>query len=240
MSYPPLKTFAYTDYSVRVVEIDDQPWFVLKDVCEILGIQQTTRVAERLDEDEVSQIHITDSLGRKQESLIISESGLYAAILRSDKPEAEPFRKWVTAEVLPSIRKYGYYDHSAKPLEPKKAQGKPRVGRLVYSSRRCKVCMSVHSHTIDQMLTGDLVKQDGIIYAYAEIIEWAAQNGLRVSKAGLSRHRREHLIPQANNTLALPQSQTSGFEVALRQMVQEAVRDVLKEAVRKEIRFVDT
>ena len=59
--------------------------------------------------DEVCQTPLTDSLGRQQETTIISESGLYDVILRSDKPEAKPFRKWVTAEVLPSIRKHGAY-----------------------------------------------------------------------------------------------------------------------------------
>ena len=79
----------------------------MKDVCDVLGLTTPARVAERLDGDEVSQTHLTDSLGRTQPTTIINESGLYNVILRSDKPEAKPFRKWVTAEVLPSIRKHG-------------------------------------------------------------------------------------------------------------------------------------
>lgn len=82
---------------------------MLKDVCEVLGIGQAIRVAERLEEDEVSQTHLTDALGRRQATYIINESGLYNVILRSDKPEAKPFRKWVTSEVLPSIRRHGAY-----------------------------------------------------------------------------------------------------------------------------------
>lgn len=109
-----LQTFTYNKSPVRTVEIDNEPWFVLKDVCDILGLATPARVAERLDEDEVSSTHLTDSIGRKQEMTVISESGLYHVILRSDKPEAKPFRKWVTAEVLPSIRKTGSYN-SAKP-----------------------------------------------------------------------------------------------------------------------------
>ena len=109
-----LQIFTYNNSQVRTVEIKAEPWFVLKDVCEILGLGTPARVAERLDEDEVSSTHLTDSIGRKQEMTVISESGLYNVVLRSDKPEAKPFRKWVTAEVLPSIRKTGSYN-SVKP-----------------------------------------------------------------------------------------------------------------------------
>ena len=104
-----LQIFNYQDHEVRTVQRDGEPWFVLKDVCQVLGLGTPSRVAERLDGDEVSQTHITDTLGRQQETTIINESGLYNVILRSDKPEAKPFRKWVTAEVLPSIRRHGIY-----------------------------------------------------------------------------------------------------------------------------------
>lgn len=113
-----LKVFNYQDNEVRTVEINGEPWFVLKDVCAVLGLSTPARVAERLDSDEVSQTHLTDSLGREQETTIVSESGLYNVILRSDKPEAKPFRKWVTSEVLPSIRKTGGYGQKAlSPVE---------------------------------------------------------------------------------------------------------------------------
>lgn len=104
-----MQVFNYKSSQVRTVEINSEPWFVLKDVCAILGIANHKMTAQRLDMDEVSQTYLTDSLGRKQETSIINESGLYNVILRSDKPEAKPFRKWVTSEVLPSIRKTGSY-----------------------------------------------------------------------------------------------------------------------------------
>lgn len=104
-----LQVFTYNGNEVRTVQKDGEPWWVLKDVCEVLGIGQAIRVAERLEEDEVSQTHLTDALGRRQATYIINESGLYNVILRSDKPEAKPFRKWVTSEVLPAIRKTGGY-----------------------------------------------------------------------------------------------------------------------------------
>lgn len=111
-----LQIFTYQQNAVRTVERDGEPWFVLKDVCDVLNLTTPARVAERLDKDEVSQTHLTDSIGRQQDTTIINESGLYNVILRSDKPEAKPFRKWVTSEVIPAIRKHGSY--SQKPLTP--------------------------------------------------------------------------------------------------------------------------
>lgn len=104
-----MQTFTYNSNEVRTVEMNGEPWFVLKDVCEVLGISHITDTAKRMDEDEVGQTEVTDSMGRKQSTYVINESGLYNVILRSDKPEAKPFRKWVTSEVLPSIRKHGAY-----------------------------------------------------------------------------------------------------------------------------------
>lgn len=113
-----LQIFNYESNEVRTVMINGDPWFVLKDVCAVLGIVDHKVVVRRLDKDEVCQIPLTDSLGRKQETTIINESGLYTVILRSDKPEAKPFRKWVTGTVLPTIRKTGAYRSNALP-DPK-------------------------------------------------------------------------------------------------------------------------
>lgn len=109
---------------VRTMNVSGEPWFVLKDVCDVLGLSTPARVAERLDSDEVSRAHLIDSVGRSQEMTIISESGLYNVILRSDKPEAKPFRKWVTAVVLPSIRKNGGYIAGQEELSPQELMAK--------------------------------------------------------------------------------------------------------------------
>lgn len=112
-----MRIFNYHGNTVRTVERDGEPWFVLKDVCAVLGIGNSRMVFDRLDDDEkgVSQI---DTLGGLQNMSIINESGLYNVILRSDKPEAKPFRKWVTSEVLPTIRKTGGYGQKAlSPVE---------------------------------------------------------------------------------------------------------------------------
>lgn len=103
-----LQIFRYQNNEVRTIERDGEPWFVLKDVCEVLGLTDTNRTAERLDPDELTRTKLVSG-GQGREMYIINESGLYNVILRSDKPEAKPFRKWVTSEVLPSIRKHGAY-----------------------------------------------------------------------------------------------------------------------------------
>lgn len=96
--------------AVRILEIEDTPWFVAKDVLTVLEIDQPTNQAvAKLDDDEVTQAYLTDALGRSQKTYLVSESGLYALILRSDKPAARKFRKWITAEVLPALRRDGFY-----------------------------------------------------------------------------------------------------------------------------------
>ena len=101
-------------------------------MCEVLGIVDHKVTARRLDVDEVCQTPLTDSMGRQQATTIISESGLYNVILRSDKPEAKPFRRWVTHEVLPAIRKTGAY--SVSPYKPK-ASSVGEVIKLVEVTR---------------------------------------------------------------------------------------------------------
>ena len=119
-----LQVFQYHDRELRTLQMDGEPWFVLKDVCQVLNLGSPHKVAERLDEDERNQIPVTDSLGRLQDTTIINESGLYAVILRSDKPEAKPFRKWVTSQVLPSIRKHGGYIAGQEGLPPDQLMAK--------------------------------------------------------------------------------------------------------------------
>lgn len=91
---------------IRTVTIDNEPMFCLMDICKALGMKNSTMVASRLEDDEVTKLDLGSKSG---ETNFVTESGLYAVILRSDKPSAKKFRKWVTSEVLPSIRKTGSY-----------------------------------------------------------------------------------------------------------------------------------
>lgn len=100
---------------IRVVEKDGQPWFVAKDVCDILEIQNTTDATKRLDADEVTRFNLGGLTG---ETNLVNEYGLYSLILGSRKPEAKKFKRWVTHEVLPSIRKNGGYIANQESLTP--------------------------------------------------------------------------------------------------------------------------
>lgn len=104
-----LKIFEKEEFGkVRVVGHDGDPWFVAKDVCECLELGNPRSSIALLDEDEKG-VHSVDTPGGKQEMTIVSEPGLYSLILRSRKPEAKAFKRWVTHDILPSIRKTGVW-----------------------------------------------------------------------------------------------------------------------------------
>ncbi len=111
MSNSTVVPFQFGENEVRTLLIDNEPWFVARDVCEILGLENITNALVRIP-DNHKGVNSINTLGGKQEMKIISEPGLYRLVLRSDKPQAEPFMEWVTAEVLPSIRKTGSYSLS--------------------------------------------------------------------------------------------------------------------------------
>lgn len=101
-----LQIFKNEDFGeIRVVELNKEPWFVATDICKALDIKNVTQAINRLDEDERSMFNI----GRQGETNIVNEYGLYNLILSSRKPEAKKFKRWITHEVIPSIRKHGAY-----------------------------------------------------------------------------------------------------------------------------------
>lgn len=119
-----ISTFNFENQSIRTIAINNEPWFIAKDLCDAINISNYRDAIERLDEDEKG-VALTDTLGGKQEMSVVSESGMYTLILRcrdAVKKGSVPhrFRKWVTAEVLPQIRKTGRYSqniHEIRPLE---------------------------------------------------------------------------------------------------------------------------
>lgn len=113
-----LQIFKYNDTPLRTIERDGELWWVLKDVCDVLGIAKTADVAARLDDDEKGIGQISTPGGR-QEMWLTNEPGLYKVILRSDKPDAKNLMRFVTHEVLPSIRQRGSYAMTqSQPMSP--------------------------------------------------------------------------------------------------------------------------
>lgn len=124
-----LQTLQYYQVKdVRMVMQDGETWWVLADVCKVLGIQNSRDVVKRLDDDEKG-VDLIDTPGGPQEMTVINESGLYSVILRSDKPEAKAFKRWITHEVLPSIRRTGTY--SVRGISP---VALPSVAKLAHGA----------------------------------------------------------------------------------------------------------
>lgn len=190
-----LKVFNYKNNEVRTIQKDGEPWFVLKDVAAILAIDNHKDLPKRLEADEVGRFDFPhpQSAGKTLEMTCINESGLYNVILRSDKPEAKPFRKWVTSEVLPSIRKTGAYmtpetiekvllnpdtiislATQLKELQAKIEQDKPKVlfaGAVEASG--------------DSILVGNLAKilrQNGVEIGQNRLFQWLRDNNYLCAK----------------------------------------------------------
>lgn len=111
-----LQVFSYEGKEVRTIQKDGEPWLVLKDVCDVLELTNPSVIADRLAEDERQKVDPKQYLGSPSNMpvIIINESGLYNVILLSRKPEARRFKRWVTHEVLPAIRRHGTYITTSK------------------------------------------------------------------------------------------------------------------------------
>lgn len=111
-------TKMFDGHKLTIIEKGGEPIFKLSDVCKILGLGNPSQVKTRLEDGVISNEVILDSLNRKQQATFVNEDGLYDVILDSRKPEARRFRKWITSEVLPSIRKTGGYELNTSELSP--------------------------------------------------------------------------------------------------------------------------
>lgn len=137
-----IQTFQNTEFGqIRVMEIDGAFWFVAVDVCKALELGNPTQAVSRLDDDEhFTTLISNESAVGKSKTNVITESGLYSLVLSSRKPEAKAFKRWITSEVLPSIRKTGSYSvqqtQTALPTtieirrEPREAKSKSMVIRI--------------------------------------------------------------------------------------------------------------
>jgi hypothetical protein len=115
---PELIPFLFENQSVRIIMIDGEPWWVATDIADIFDYRNASDMARSLDDDEKGT-HIMRTLGGDQEVIIINESGLYSVIFGSRKEEAKRFKKWVTSEVLPAIRKTGSYSLPSASKNPR-------------------------------------------------------------------------------------------------------------------------
>ncbi|MED0756891.1 BRO family protein [Aneurinibacillus thermoaerophilus] len=110
--------FNFKDREVRVVMVNNEPWFVAKDVCEVLEIKNHRDATARLKNSMKRAVGVTDAIGRVQETTVINEAGVYKITFASTKPEAEKFTDWLAEEVIPSIRKTGSYSVQSNNVVP--------------------------------------------------------------------------------------------------------------------------
>ena len=189
--------------SIRTVTIEREHWFVGKDVAEILGYSNTRKaLADHVDEeDKIDGVTIRDSIGREQNPICINESGLYSLILSSKLPTAKKFKRWVTSEVLPSIRKHGVYaidevlqtpDMLIAALTELKAE-KEKTKALKMDCERMKpkeIFADAVSASKTSILVGELAKilsQRGIQIGQNRLFHWLRESGY-LMKSGSSKN----------------------------------------------------
>ena len=189
-----MKIFQYNDSKeIRTVMMNGEPWWVLKDVCNVLDIKNPTDIAKKLDEDEQGKVDPRLNLGSRSNMpiTIINESGLYSTILQSRKPEAKKFKRWITSEVLPSIRKHGAY-MTDETLE--KATSDPEfLGKLVMKLND-KVNTLQHEITENEprvLLAKAIEDEDGSI-SIKELAKVLKQNGINIGGNRLFEWLRAH------------------------------------------------
>lgn len=181
--------------NIRTVTIDNEPWFVGKDVATSLGYERATKaIQDHVDSEDKDEIPIQDSIGRMQKTPIISESGLYALIFSSKLESAKRFKHWVTSEVLPSIRKTGGYDM-------KQPQGKELLALAVLEAQKTieeqtAQIEEMKPHAIlgqaittanTSILVGDLAKilrQNGVDIGAQRLFGWMRENGYLIKRKG--------------------------------------------------------
>ena len=200
-----VKVFDFaSDKQVRVV-IDEigEPWFVAKDVCDILELADVSSSLRTLDDDEKLLRKICGA-DQRRDVMTINESGLYTLVMRSSKPEAKTFRKWVTSEVLPSIRKHGVYatpekleemlsdpDSWIKTLQALKAEREKRIeleAKVEQDAPKVLFADSVAASETS-ILIGDLaklIKQNGIDIGQNKLFEFLRREGWLISRKGTS------------------------------------------------------
>lgn len=184
---------------IRTVTVSDEVWFVAKDVCEALKHTNTTVAMQMLEEDERTKL----SLGRAGETNCINESGLYTLIIKSNLPKAKKFRKWVTSEVIPSIRKNGGYIAGQETLSDEELMAKALLVANNKIAERDKIIEQKQAR-IEQMkpkeifadavatshtsiLVGDLAKlicQNGYQIGAKRLFSWLRDNGYLIKRKG--------------------------------------------------------
>lgn len=184
---------------IRTVQLNNETYFVGKDVAEALGYERATKaIQDHVDSDDKDEVPIQDSIGRMQKTPVITESGLYALIFGSKLESAKRFKHWVTSEVLPSIRKHGVYavdelldnpDMAIKAFTALKEE-RERNRLLRVDNERMKpkeIFADAVASSKTSILVGDLaklLKQNGVETGQKRLFQWLRDNGYLIKRSG--------------------------------------------------------
>jgi len=181
--------FNYNSNQIRIIVKDGEPWFIAKDVCDILEISNSRDAISRLDDDE-KDVAIADTPGGMQSMTVISESGVYALIFTSRKPEAENFKRWIRKEVIPSIRKHGAY---MTPETIEKVLLNPdtiiQLATALKEERQRRLMLEPKAEAYDTFMDGSNLQTMNDV-----------AKCLGIGRNKLFKFLREHKIMRANNT----------------------------------------
>lgn len=190
-----IQLFNFENHEVRSLLLNNEPWFVGKDVAEVLGYAKPLNaIAQHVDKDDSLKQGLTDSLGRQQKTIFVNESGLYALIFGSKLESAQKFKRWVTSEVLPTLRKTGQYQ--VKELSGSELMAKALIEAQSVLAAKDKVIEEMKpkalfadavatSHT--SILVGELakiLKQNGIDMGQKRLFAWLREKGYLIKRQG--------------------------------------------------------
>ena len=198
-----LQTWSYENSEIRTIEKDGDPWFVGKDVAAVLGYSNTRdALAKHVDDEDKNTVVIRDGIQGNPNTIVINESGLYSLVLSSKLPNAKKFKRWVTSEVLPSIRKHGAYmtDQTleqaltspdfliqlATQLKEEKEQRKQLEAKVEQDKPKVLFADSV-SASKSSILVGELakiLKQNGVDTGQFRLFAWLRENGYLIKREG--------------------------------------------------------
>ena len=186
---------------IRTTVQNGEPWFVAADVCKALDIENNRKATNRLDDDEKG-VTLSDTLGGKQKLTVVNEAGLYSLVLGSRKPEAKAFKRWITHEVLPTIRRTGGYVNSAEAFIEHYLPNADESTRTMFRSQlkaiedlnakieadKPKVLFADAVSSSDTtILVGEMAKipkQNGVDIGQKRFFEWLRQNGYLIKRKG--------------------------------------------------------
>lgn len=195
-------TKMFEGQNLTIIENDGEPKFLLKDVCNILELGHVATVTRRLEDDVVSKHPIQDSLGRTQNATFVNEDGLYDVILDSRKPEAKRFRKWITSEVIPSIRKTGGYvanddlfiqtylpqaDEQTKTLFKTTLETMKRQNEQIATMKPKALFADAVETSESSVLVGELskmIRQNDVDIGQNRLFRWLRRNGYLIRQEG--------------------------------------------------------